>query len=151
MSDETSIEGVLLTQLNIIEVPGGNVLHGMKSSDEGYSDFGEAYFSIIKSGCIKAWKRHRKMNLNLIVPIGVIRFVMFDDRQESESYGEFQEVILSRENYYRLTVPKMVWLGFQGCDETISMLLNIADIEHASEEADRKELAEIQYDWGLVE
>ena len=54
------IKDVIVTRLNVIDTPGGNVLHGMKKSSSGYSGFGEAYFSQIDRGAIKAWKRHKK-------------------------------------------------------------------------------------------
>lgn len=145
----SNIDGVHLTPLKVIDVPGGDVLHGMKSSDPDYLGFGEAYFSMIETGVIKAWKRHREMTLNLIVPIGIVYFVLYDDRKESLSNGMYQEVSLSKNNYCRLTVPPYVWLGFQGKGEGTNMLLNIANIEHVPEESDRKEINEIEYKWEL--
>lgn len=145
----SNIDGVLLMPLKVIDVSGGDVLHGMKCSDSGYLGFGEAYFSEVEPGAVKAWKRHKKMTLNLMVPLGAVRFIIFDDRKYSKSKGKYQEVILSRNNYCRMTVPPMVWMGFQGIDENTSMLLNIADIEHVPEEADRKEINEIKYEWEL--
>ena len=142
------IDGVIITPLSVIDTAGGNVLHGMKCSDQGYSGFGEAYFSKIDYGAIKGWKRHHKMILNLVVPIGSVRFVLYDDRYASASYNQFQDVTLSAiENYHRLTVPEMIWVGFQGLDEDMSILLNIANIEHSPEETDQKELEEINFDW----
>ena len=41
----------------------------------------------------------------------------------------------------------MIWVGFQGLDEDMSILLNIANIEHSPEEIDQKELDEINFDW----
>jgi dTDP-4-dehydrorhamnose 3,5-epimerase len=146
----SKIEGVLLTQLKVIEVPGGDVLHGMKSSDPGYLGFGEGYFSTVKHGAVKAWKRHHKMTLNLVVPLGSIYFVIYDDRKNSLSNGVYQEVVLSRNNYYRMTVPPMVWMGFQGVGKNTNMLLNIADIEHTYDEADRRDINEIKYNWRLT-
>jgi dTDP-4-dehydrorhamnose 3,5-epimerase len=145
----SKIAGVLITPLKVIDVPGGDVLHGMKCSDAGYSGYGEAYFSTIEFGAVKAWKRHRKMILNLIVPIGAVRFVIYDNRHNSASYDQYQEIVLSRDNYCRLTVPSMVWMGFQGLTDSDSLLLNLANIEHISEEADRKQINEIKYDWEL--
>ena len=139
------VEGVLLTQLNEINVLGGNVLHGMKASDKGFFGFGEAYFSEIKPGSIKAWKRHREMTLNLIVPLGKIKFVMFDDRKGTNN--GFQEVIISKENYCRLTVPPMIWVGFKGLSSFKSILLNIASIPHDPKEVDKKEIDTIEFDW----
>jgi dTDP-4-dehydrorhamnose 3,5-epimerase len=142
------IEGVIITPLSTIDLLSGNVLHCLKSTEKSYAGFGEAYFSEANDGFVKGWKRHKKMFLNLIVPIGSIHFVLYDDRPESLSYNEFQEIIISRtENYCRLTVPPMVWMGFQGLDKNGSILLNIASIEHSSEEVDQKELNEIIFDW----
>jgi len=145
--DAGLIEGVILTPLKVINVPGGDVLHAMKSGDSGFKNFGEAYFSTIESGVIKAWKRHRDMTLNIVVPVGKINFVMFDSRYRTSSYGLFQSVSLSRDNYARLTIPPMVWVGFQGISEDFNLLLNIADLPHSHNEVDRKNITEINYDW----
>ena len=144
-----NIAGVIFTPLSIIGTDGGDVLHAMRSSDPGYSDFGEAYFSTIDSGAIKGWKLHQEMILNLIVPIGQVRFAIFDERMDSPSKGKLCEIILSRENYGRLTIPPLLWVGFQGLDNGSSLLLNIASIEHSPEEARRKKLSEIEFDWEL--
>jgi len=145
------IEGLILTPLKIINVLEGDVLHAMKHDDPGYVGFGEAYFSIINSGVVKAWKRHRQMTLNLVVPTGAVRFVIYDDRADSASCGNFQVITLSRDEYSRLTIPPMVWMGFQGVDENASMLLNIADIKPLPSEADKKKINEIKYNWELIE
>ncbi len=126
-------------------MPDGDVLHAMKNIDIGFSGFGEAYFSEINPKAIKAWKRHREMTLNLIVPIGKIRFVIFDDREQSSS--QFQEIVISRKNYCRLTVPPMVWMGFQGLSDSNSILLNLASIPHDPCEVDRRSVDEIMFDW----
>ena len=141
------IEGVVVTSLSVFETVSGDVLHGMKCSDQGFSGFGEAYFSDVDCGAVKAWKRHQEMVLNLIVPVGAIHFVIYDDRKESKSFNQFQEITLSRnDNYCRLTVPSMLWVGFQGTAAT-NMLLNIANIVHSSGEMDQKTIDEIPYDW----
>lgn len=142
------IEDVIITQLDIIDTRGGNVMHAMKNSSAGYSKFGEAYFSQVHNGAVKAWKRHKTMVLNLVVPVGKIKFVLFDDRKISS--GKFQEVVLSKENYCRLTVPPMIWMGFQGLDSDISLLLNIANIVHSPEESDRKPVNNIKYEWSKI-
>ena len=139
------IDDVIITPLEIIETFGGNVMHAMKKTDLGYADFGEAYFSEIEKNKVKAWKRHREMTLNLIVPLGTIKFVMFDDRKGSNNM--FQEVIISKENYCRLTVPPMIWVGFKGLSSFKSILLNIASIPHNPKEVEKKEIDKIQFDW----
>ena len=138
---------ILITPLSIINTPGGDVLHAMKNIDLGFKGFGEAYFSEIQFNKIKAWKRHKNMTLNLIVPIGKVRFVLFDNRENGRE--KFTDVVLSREVYSRLTVPPMIWMGFQGLTEDSSIVLNIADIPHNPDEIDRKFFDEIKFDWSI--
>ena len=143
-----AINGVNITPLSIIDTKGGDVLHAMKNSDHGYSGFGEAYFSTIEPDAIKGWKRHKQMVLNLVVPVGTVRFILFDDRDNQDNVNQFQEVTLSIEDgYSRLTIPPMIWVGFQGLGLQKSLVLNIANIEHSPEEVERKELAEIKFNW----
>jgi dTDP-4-dehydrorhamnose 3,5-epimerase len=136
-----SVDQILVTPLRRIPLDEGDVLHAMKQSDAGYVGFGEAYFSMIKQGSIKAWKRHLKMTLNLVAPLGKVRFVFVDDA------GGVREEFAGENRYVRLTVPPSIWFGFQGLVAPQSMLLNIADISHEPEEIERKKLEEINFSW----
>jgi len=140
------IDGVRLTPLKIISSPGGAVRHGLRLGDPGFVGFGEAYFSTVESDAIKAWKCHRRVTLNIVVPLGKVRFVIFDDREGSSSRGEFHEHVLSdQENYQRLTVPPGLWFGFEGLADGPSLLMNIIDLPHDHTEADVLSLYEIPY------
>lgn len=141
------MDGVILTPLKQIYHPKGDVYHAMKKSDSGFSGFGEAYFSTIYQNDIKGWKKHNRMVLNLVVPVGRVKFVMFDDRNSSVTKGNFFEVELSENNYCRLTVPKGVWLAFMGMGKDINLLLNIASIEHDPLEAQTENINCFNYDW----
>lgn len=144
---EKNLKGVTLTPLKKIAHPSGDVLHGLKSSEATFSQFGEAYFSTVKKNLIKGWKKHTRMTLNLIVPVGEIRFVLYDDRIDSETKGQFFEISLSQNNYQRLTVEPNIWMAFQGRDNNLNLLLNIANIEHDPSESLTKELEQITYEW----
>ena len=142
MGYKVTVNEIVTTPLMRIPVKGGDVLHAMKKSDHGFSGFGECYFSQVEHGIVKAWKRHLQMTLNLIVPIGKVRFV-FMDNEES-----FREEILGDGNYSRLTVPPGLWFGFQGVSENTALVLNIANIEHSPDEVEHNELNNINYNWG---
>lgn len=130
------IEGVVLTPQKRIETPLGDIYHALKKGDSTFTTFGEAYFSTVGSQQIKGWKKHKEMVLNIVVPVGQILFVLYDDRPKSPTFGCTQEVVLSKSNYQRLTVPPMVWMAFQGHGEHENMLLNIASIPHNPHEAE---------------
>lgn len=111
-------------------------MHALKQHESSFQGFGEAYFSTVEKQAVKGWKKHERMVLNLIVPSGAIRFVLYDDRPASKSFQTIQELILSKENYQRLTVPPGIWMAFQGISDGLNMLLNIASIPHDPTEAD---------------
>ena len=140
------IDGVSLHPLKHITVPKGDVFHALKSTDEGYCGFGEAYFTQIESGQAKGWKRHNRMTLNLVVIAGKVRFVVYDDRECSPTRGQFEEIVLSPvDNYQRLTLEPGLWMAFYGEAEETSLLMDIIPEPHDPEEASRKALDEIPY------
>lgn len=145
--DERLIAGVIVTPQKRIPNPKGDILHVMKRSGPGYVGFGEAYFSTVHDGVIKGWKRHRRVTLNLVVPVGAVRFVIYDDRPDSATKGSFDDLILGGENHARLTVSPGLWMAFQGRSEGLNLLLNIANEEHDPAEADNRELGTIAYTW----
>jgi dTDP-4-dehydrorhamnose 3,5-epimerase len=145
---QSNIDGVILTPLRVIPAPGGDVWHGVKRTDAGYTGFGEAYFSTIQDHAIKAWKRHLRMTLNLIVLVGEIRFVLRDERPGSVSFGQTQSLSLSPgKAYCRLTVPPGIWMAFQGRAAPSSILINIADMLHDPDEIERRPLDAFVFQW----
>jgi dTDP-4-dehydrorhamnose 3,5-epimerase len=80
------------------------------------------------------------MTLNLIVPVGEIEFVVYNEETK-----EFFSVKLSQNNYQRLTVKPNLWMAFRGLSE-YNILLNLASIEHDPNEAVNIDLEGINYE-----
>jgi dTDP-4-dehydrorhamnose 3,5-epimerase len=135
------VDGIVLTPLKQIHNPKGDIFHAMKKSDKGFDSFGEAYFSTINKNDIKGWKKHTEMTLNLVVVSGEIEFIVHD-----ESSKDFFNVVLSQDNYQRITISPNLWTAFRGLKEN-NILLNIASIEHDPDEAVNLDLQEIEYEW----
>ena len=140
-----TLDAIVLTPLSRIATSGGDVLHAMKQSDTGYGGFGEAYFSWVSTGAVKAWKRHMLMTMNVVVPVGQVRFVF-----RSENRGgcdDFRVEDIGVDRHARITVPPRIWFGFQGLGAPQSLVLNIASIPHDPNEVERLALSEVKYDW----
>ena len=134
------MDGVILTPLKQIFNSKGDIFHAMKKSDEGFAGFGEAYFSTVKAGEVKGWKKHKEMTLNLIVVKGEIEFVAYDG-------DSFFNVKLSKKNYQRLTIKPHLWLAFRGLSDE-NILLNLASIEHKKNESKSADMSSFDYNWG---
>ena len=145
------IEGVKITLLKQILDERGKIMHMMRNDAEGFAGFGEIYFSCVHPGAIKGWHIHKEMVLNYAVPHGNIKFVLYDDRVNSATRGELQEIFLGPDNYCLVTVPPMVWNGFKGIGEEMAMVANCASIPHRTDEIDRLDPFDpsIPYDWEI--
>ena len=139
-----TIDKIKVTQLKKIEMENGNIYKGIDITENDCSQFGELYFSFINENAIKAWKKHDLMVMNLIVPVGKVKFVFF-----CEKTNLFREEIIGRNNYKRLTVPPNIWFGFMGLDKQTNLVVNFASIPHDEKEVKRIELKDnkILYNW----
>jgi dTDP-4-dehydrorhamnose 3,5-epimerase len=141
------ISGITLTPLKQIKQEKGDIFHAMKSTETGFQGFGEAYFSFVKEGFVKGWKKHNQMLLNIIVPLGEIKFVIHDNRPDSITNGKSNEITLGpKKMYARLTIEPGLWVAFQGVKAN-NCLLNIASLEHDPKEADNLDIDAIPYAW----
>lgn len=145
------IQGISIYPLKQIFVPKGDLWHAFKLSDDGYVGFGEAYLTQIHPGKVKGWKRHNRLDLNIVVIQGKVKFVIFDDRTDSATNGQFQEVILSPvDNYKRLTIKAGLWMSFIGLDRSQpSMLIDFIPELYDPNEISKRELNEINYNFNL--
>lgn len=131
---EELMTGVTLTTQKVIVQEKGNIYHVLKKSEESYREFGEAYFSTVQQGVFKGWKQHLQMTLNIVVPVGAIKFYFVRENSNNNQI-ETASVELSPNNYLRLTLEPGIWMGFKGLGEGLNLLLNIADIPHDPLEA----------------
>ena len=82
------MEGVMTTPLKKIEHPKGDLFHIMRKDEKSYKGFGEVYISTINFEDVKAWKKHFKMTCNFVVPLGKIKIVLVDLRENSKSINK---------------------------------------------------------------
>tara|TARA_B100000963_G_scaffold339517_1_gene337328 strand:+ start:640 stop:1068 length:429 start_codon:yes stop_codon:yes gene_type:complete len=120
----------------IIDVEGGNVFKIMKQSDFKEFSFKEAYFSSIEHNFIKGWKMQTKMNSNICVPIGKIKFTFV-----SNDFKKHKTIFIGEGNYGVISIPPKIWYSFKGISKRTSLILNISDSEH-----DEKNIKKINLD-----
>ena len=102
--------------------------------------FGECYFSEILLGKIKAWKKHNRMTMNLVVPVGKVQFIFYDEKKIF-----LRSAIIGEDNYSRITVPPKIWFGFKGLSSRTSYILNISNKTHDPFEVEREQLSFLNF------
>lgn len=143
------IEGIKISNLKIISDDRGKVMHMLRNDSPVFKSFGEIYFSTIYKNKIKAWHLHRESFLNYACISGKVKLVLFDDRKDSNTKNQYQEIVLSPENYSLVTIPPNVWNGFKGESENMSIIANCLTLPHNEKEMVRKDPKDnyFSYNW----
>jgi dTDP-4-dehydrorhamnose 3,5-epimerase len=123
----------------------------LRRTDPWFREFGEIYFSTIYPSVVKGWHVHQRMTLNYAVVSGMIKLVLYDDREDSPTRGEVNELFIGEGNYVLVTIPPYVWNGFKGVGIQPAILANCATEPHDPDEILRLDPFDnhIPYDWSL--
>jgi dTDP-4-dehydrorhamnose 3,5-epimerase len=145
------IEGVEIFPLRRIQDERGMVMHMLRADDPHFQNFGEIYFSLVYPGVIKGWHLHSRMTINYAVVDGNIKLVLYDQRSDSKTNGELQEIVFGQINYQLVRVPPGVVNGFTAVGGVRAIVANCASIPHDPAEITRIDpfSSTIPYDWKI--
>ena len=132
------IDGIKITLLKQIVDERGKIMHMIRNDSKIFEKFGEIYFSTVNPGFVKAWHLHKENTLNYACIKGKVKLVLFDDRKDSSTTGQHQELILSPEDYFLVTIPPFIWNGFKGLSDSDSIIANCMTLPHNEKEMVRK-------------
>ncbi len=149
--EDNKIEGVIVKLLKKIPDERGSIYHMLRTDDPVFEKFGEIYFSVVYPEVIKGWHLHEKMTLNYAVIQGMIKLVLYDDREDSSTRGNLIELFIGEENYCLVKIPPKVWNGFKGIGNKPAIVANCATLPHDPTEIKRISPVtdEIPYNWEL--
>ena len=103
----------------------GYVTEILRSDDDHFLEFGQAYITTCRKGVIKAWHKHAKQTDFFYVVGGTMKIGLHDAREDSPTKGEYQvEVLGEQGNDSLLVIPPDVCHGMMGL-APFSALLNI--------------------------
>ncbi len=145
------IDGVLVLPLRQIPDERGKIMHMLRHDSPHFEQFGEIYFSVVNPGVIKAWHIHSEMTLNYACVSGMIRLGLYDDRENSPTKGEAQNIYIGESNYCLVRIPPGVWNGFKGVGVNPAIVANCSTTAHDPNEISRLDPFEnhIPFDWNL--
>ena len=68
------------------------------------------------------------------------KLILYDDRTESDSRGIYEEIFLTPENYFLVTIPPNIWNGFKGLAKGESIIANCLNLPHNEKEMVRLDI-----------
>lgn len=145
------IDGVKIIPLKRIPDERGTIMHMLKRTDPHFIEFGEIYFAKIYPGVVKAWHKHNVMTLNYACVYGLIKLVIYDEREKSPTKGELMEIFLGDDNYSLVVIPPNLWNGHKGVGDDFAIVANCATHPHDPTQSVRIDPYKnhIPYDWAL--
>lgn len=129
-----------LIPLKVVPNDKGNIYHILQVPNSDVGIVQEVYASEILFGCVKGWKRHLRVSLNLVVITGAIRFHLIDDRDNADMPLQYVYELGPDTNHSRLMIPPKIWVAFEAIDRD-SILVNSISELHSPDESENAPLS----------
>ena len=145
------IEGVRVKPLRVIPDERGWLMEVLRMDDEIFKGFGQVYITTAYPGVVKAWHAHEAQTDNIACITGMVKLVLYDERESSPTRGMINEFFIGEKHPILVQVPPKVWHGFKNIHTDISLVINIPDRMYNYEKPDelrRPAHGDIPYDWG---
>jgi dTDP-4-dehydrorhamnose 3,5-epimerase len=145
------IEGVRVKELQLHCDERGKLFEILRSDEELFTQFGQAYLTTCFPGVVKAWHLHKLQTDNLCLIRGSAKLVLYDPREGSATKGQINEFFPCDERRLLIQIPTGVYHGFKniGLDELL--VLNIPTRVYDYRQPDEYRLdphsSDIPYDW----
>lgn len=137
---QVKLDKIRIKKFNIVKNKNGIILKILNNKQRNLKLYKDAYFSFVKFNKIKGWKKHKRMTMNLMVPVGKVKFVFCDD-------DKFRSIIIGDNRFCKIIVPPNIWFAFKGISKGKNVVFNLANVKHNDKEVVRKRNNEIKYNW----
>jgi dTDP-4-dehydrorhamnose 3,5-epimerase len=145
------IEGVQVKRLKVVPDERGRLMEILRSDDKIFTKFGQVYVTTAYPGVVKGWHSHKIQHDHFTVVSGMLKLVLYDGREETETTGVINEFYLGTHNPILVKVPAGVLHGYKAVSETEAVVINIPTeaFRHNDPDEDRIDphINDIPYDW----
>ena len=146
------IEGLRVKTLRVLPDERGRLMEVLRSDDaEFFKKFGQVYITTAYPGAIKAWHYHKKQTDNFACIEGMMKVVLYDNRDGSPTKGLINEFFAGIHNPILIQVPPFVIHGFKCVSGREAIVINIPTEVYHYDEPDEFRIPpdspEIPYNW----
>lgn len=145
------IDGVKVKKLKVIPDERGRLMEMLRSDDDLFINFGQAYMTTAYPGVVKGWHYHKKQIDNFIVVRGMMKVVLYDSRKDSSTHKEVNEFFMGVNNPILLQIPQYVYHGFKCITDYEAICINLPTEKYNYDEPDEfradPHSSDIPYNW----
>jgi dTDP-4-dehydrorhamnose 3,5-epimerase len=145
------IDGVAVKKLKVIPDERGRLMEMVRADDEHFIQFGQVYMTTAYPGVVKGWHYHKKQHDNMVVVTGMMKIVLYDNREGSQTKGEINEFFAGKHNPVRITIPPGVCHGFKCISDEEAIVINTVTEPYDYENPDEFRIDphdnDIPYEW----
>jgi len=149
--DSKRIDGVVVEPLKVIPDERGRLMEILRRDDPFFSGFGQVYLTTVYAGVVKAWHYHRVQEDRFTCVRGMVKAVLYDDREGSPTRGILNEFFVGEHNPRLIVIPAGVYHGWKCVSEYEAYVINVPSEPYNRSDPDEYRLAphdgSIPYDW----
>ena len=120
------IEGVKTKPLKNIPDERGRLFEILRNDENDlFTQFGQAYVTTTYPGVVKAWHYHKLQDDYFTCLRGLIKLVIYDNREHSPPYRAINEFVIGEHNMQLVVVPRLTYHGWKCVSTEEAMILNL--------------------------
>ena len=107
------IDGVVTKLLKVMPDERGRLMEILRNDDDVFTEFGQVYMTTTYPGVVKAWHYHKGQEDLIACIKGMIKLVLYDNREGSPTRGEVNEFYIGDHRPMLVLVPRMIYHGWK--------------------------------------
>jgi len=119
------IDGVRTKPLKVVPDERGRLMEMLRADDDLFLKFGQVYVTAAYPGAVKAWHYHERQTDHFVCVSGMMKVVLYDDREGSPTRGVINEFFIGDHNPLLVQIPPLVFHGFKCISEQEALVVNI--------------------------
>ena len=149
--ETTNIDGVCIERLRTIPDERGRLTEILRADSPLFEQFGQIYITTAYPGVVKGWHFHHKQSDNMTVIKGMMKIVLYDNRDGSPTEYTVEEFFVGEHNPILVHIPPYVLHGFKCISTEEAIVINIPTEKYDYNKPDEHRVDPhdnvIPYDW----
>jgi dTDP-4-dehydrorhamnose 3,5-epimerase len=149
------IDGVKVKELKVIPDQRGRLMEMLRADDDIFVGFGQVYLTTTLPGVVKAWHLHKLQTDHVVCVSGMIRLGLYDDRQDSPTFGLVNEFYMGIHQPILVQIPPFVYHGWKCVSPEEALIVNTVTQPYNYSEPDEYRLDphenHIPWNWSQVD